>query len=572
VQSSPGTTLDVPIRPIRLNGSCRILSLGSARDAERFDTGPFPSSIISLTSPTDIWSDRANPALDEFETWSTLSLTAENAAVLRHAQGRNVLSSTVYGYVEAEERIVGFGKGGSESMTIFIVKEGDDRIIVRKILSEALTTAQWERLGQGVMLPPFVKAMNQARYLKALPDTVRPYFPEAFECVEREIPVPEHLGPGERGVHKEVVYEMSFVPGQEVSRFVEEHCPPSAVVARLYTQILTTLNRVVHSVRRAPAPGETLEASYFRKIEDRLALCERTAPRTFNERLLGTERIVFNGVSYLNAPSLLRRFRERPEFLDILEPRYHALVMGDSNTENIKITHVEPLIRAQRLIESAAPADQVDAALAAITAESLGIRFLDPRAIGFDSQGGETRDDPMYDNKPWHNSIGHYDEIHHEHFALRVQTGEGRAPRVDIEFTDGNRYQRSYAVRDATVRGGGVDSDAPRGIEDYFAPVMTEVYGLDDPDSAFRRDDPYWLIRFVFVMGTHFTAMPPFHFQAELDGALVDDYAIQRRPVAIYCEGVKWLNWALEMLEGTRTQFLGLPVPQLPDHTERTKL
>jgi hypothetical protein len=57
-----------------------------------------------------------------------------------------------------------------------------------------------------------------------------------------------------------------------------------------------------------------------------------------------------------------------------------------------------------------------------------------------------------------------------------------------------------------------------------------------------------------------------------LDGALVDDYAIQRRPVAIYCEGVKWLNWALEMLEGKRTEFLGLPVPQLPDHTERTKL
>ena len=88
--------------------------------------------------------------------------------------------------------------------------------------------------------------------------------------------------------------------------------------------------------------------------------------------------------------------------------------------------------------------------------------------------------------------------------------------------------------------------------------------GLDDPDSPYLRDDPYWLVRFVFMMGQHFTAMPPFHFQKELDGTLVDTYQTQRRPVAIYCEGVKWLNWALQMLEGDRTEFLGLAVPPLP--------
>jgi hypothetical protein len=94
---------------------------------------------------------------------------------------------------------------------------------------------------------------------------------------------------------------------------------------------------------------------------------------------------------------------------------------------------------------------------------------------------------------------------------------------------------------------------------------MTEVYRLDDPDSRHLRDDPYWLIRFAFVMGTHFTAMPPFHFQAELGGTVIDSHQTQRRPVAIYCEGVKWLNWALEMLEGRRTELFGLPVPPLPD-------
>jgi hypothetical protein len=91
---------------------------------------------------------------------------------------------------------------------------------------------------------------------------------------------------------------------------------------------------------------------------------------------------------------------------------------------------------------------------------------------------------------------------------------------------------------------------------------MTAALGLDDPDSPFLTDDPDWLVRFVFMMGTHFTAMPPFHFQAELDGTLTDTPLVQRRPVAIYCEGVKWLNWAAEMLEGTRTEFLGLPVPR----------
>jgi hypothetical protein len=566
VSSSP-STLDFPVRRIQLNGNCQILSLGSTLDAAHVDTGPFRADVIAVRSPTDIWRKRANPALDDFETRSTLSLTAEYREVLRHARGRNLLSSVVYAYVDSGEEVVGFGKGGSESMTIFIKKEGDDRVYVRKILSEALTTARWNRDGEGVMLPPFAKARNQAEYLKALPESVRPYFPQAFASLEREIGVPGHLRQDERTTHKEVIYEMSYVPGQEVSRFVAEHCPPPAVIARLYTVVLKVLNDEVHAVNRVPAPGRTLEVSYFRKIEDRLDLCRRTAPRTFDEHLLDTERIVVNGVSYLNSAALLRRFRGNPAFLDVLEPRVHSLVMGDTNTENVKITDTGPLLRAQRLIESGAAAEEVDAALAAVTAASLGIRFLDPRAIGFRSTGADTSDDPMYDNKPWHNSIGHYDELHHEHFALRVRSGPGRTPSVDIEFTEGNPYQRAYRVRDVAVAGGAVDPGAPSGMEDHFAPIMTEVYGLDDPGSPHLRDDPYWLIRFAFVMGTHFTAMPPFHFQSELGGTLIDNHQSQRRPVAIYCEGVKWLNWALEMLEGRRTEFLGLPVPPPPART-----
>ncbi|HEX5406794.1 MAG TPA: hypothetical protein VFX16_31350 [Pseudonocardiaceae bacterium] len=136
---------------------------------------------------------------------------------------------------------------------------------------------------------------------------------------------------------------------------------------------------------------------------------------------------------------------------------------------------------------------------------------------------------------------------------------------MQIEFDKDNPYQRAYRVRDVEPMGDKVDTAAePQGMEDYFRTVMTAVYDLDDQESHYLKDDPYWLIRFVFMMGTHFTAMPPFHFQAELDGTLTDSYRAQRRPVAIYCEGIKWLNWALAMLEGRRTQFLGIEVPPLP--------
>src|SRR5215468_1803887 len=211
VLSSSSSALDAPARRIHLNRNCRILSLGSMLDPAHFDTEPFQMGIISVLSPTDIWRKRVNLALDDFEVRSTLSLTAEYSKVLHHARGRNLLSTTVYAYVNSGETVVDFGKGGSESMTIFIKKEGDDRLFVRKILSEALTTAKWDRDGEGVMLPPFAKAKNQAEYLKALPESVRPYFPEAFESIEREIPVPDHLRKDDKTTHTEVIYEMSYV-------------------------------------------------------------------------------------------------------------------------------------------------------------------------------------------------------------------------------------------------------------------------------------------------------------------------------------------------------------------------
>ncbi|WP_369371658.1 hypothetical protein AB1046_23330 [Promicromonospora sp. Populi] len=517
---------------------------------------------VTLGSHLDVTTRGINGALDWLEDTSALDLTIEKKAVLRHAQGRRVLTTTVNTYINPDERVVGFGAGGSESMTVFLLKDGSTRTVVRKILSEALVTAAWSIDGTGVMLPPFAKAKQQAEYLRHLPEPVNRYFPEVFDVIEREIPA-VHPGTDQPGTHQEVIYEMSFIPGDEVSRYIERYSPPPPVVAKMYEEIYRVIERDIHSVNRIPAPGSTIDESYLTKIEDRLALSRRTAPHTFGAHLLEPEWIRVNGNRYRNVRNLLRWFREHPEHHRFLEPRFHSLVMGDTNTENIKISHTGPLHMAHKLIEQGVPRREIDAALAAITPDTLGIKFLDPRAIGYRSTGRETIDDPMYDNKPWHNSIGHYDEMHFEHFQLDVRTSPDAEPAIRVDFEDGNPFQRAYRVRDVVERGGAVDPDHPKGMEDYFARVMTRALGLDDPDSTYLAQDPYWLVRFVFMMGTHFTAMPPFHFQAELDGTLTDSYQVQRRPVAIYGEGIKWLNWSVEMLEGKRTSFLGLPVPRL---------
>ncbi|KAL7940032.1 hypothetical protein V8C42DRAFT_42164 [Trichoderma barbatum] len=555
---------------LRLNGDVQIVCLASSPAHETFDTAPFGSEVTLIATPADITRRGHNTALEALEHCCISLLTGDNQRVLQFAQGRKILSSTVFSYIKLGEQVLGFGKGGSESMTVFVTRQTmipldttSKPIIVRKILSESLIAAGWNPDGEGVMLPPFRKAKRQAEFLKALPDPARPYFPEVFEVLEREIPVPPHQRQGmQRDSFKETIYEMSFVPGEEVSRYVERCSPPPAIVARIYEQIALVLARDVHSLYRAPAPGQTLETSYFHKIEARLALCRRTAPLTFGPNLLDTDHIVINGVQYRNVGTLLKAFREHPAYCEILEPRVHALVMGDTNTENIKINNLGPLQHAQILIESGAAQSEIDAALDAMTASSMDLRFLDPRAIGFTSEGAETRDDPMYDNKPWHNSLGHYDEMHHERFELAVGAGPSQTPDIHITYKPNNPYARAYRVEDLTERGIDIGSrPGGVGMEHYFAPVMRKLYDMDNPNSARIAEDPHWLVRFVFIMGTHFMAMPPFHFQTEFGGALIDSLLVQRRPVAIFCEGIRWLNWALQMLEGTRHSFLGIQVP-----------
>ena len=133
--------------------------------------------------------------------------------------------------------------------------------------------------------------------------------------------------------------------------------------------------------------------------------------------------------------------------------------------------------------------------------------------------------------------------IHSESFELKINKNHD-GMSIEVIPHNNHSYSSSYD-----------------GIENYFKSVMYKAWDLDNPESEMNKKDPYWIIRFAFIMGAHFTAMPPFHFHKNEDGTMIDSYKYQRRPVAIYAEGIKWLNLALKMLEGRTSEFYGISVP-----------
>ncbi len=427
-------------------------------------------------------------------------------------------------YLNEGEELTGFGKGGSESLVLFVDSQAIGAPVVRKVCSEELVSVEWDPKGSGVMAPPSLKARYQVDYLQKLPDEVRPYFPVIHGV--RELAVAPTEGTDDQ--KRKFVSDQSYVPGVEVSSFVEEHQPSPKVVAHLHREILRCLREKVHTHRRTENNDPTIEASYLDKITDRLAISQKAAPETFTPLIAG-DSIVINGERYRNISPLLEWFRS-PAILDVLEPRYHSLVMGDTNTENVKITEPDTLLTVMREGHND------------FTYDDLGIMFIDPRAIGHNSVGGETVDDYMYDNKPVHNSLGNYDTIHGEHFQLHPDVVNGEV-RINMRPTEDNPFREPY-----------------RDMAKDFAYVME---GWDIKSDEFLRDDPNWLVRFAFMMGTHFAAMPPFHFKKDPEGVVQEDWQEQKRAVAVYCEGIKWLNLAQDMMSGKVKEFCGVQVPSL---------
>jgi hypothetical protein len=112
--------------------------------------------------------------------------------------------------------------GGSEALVLFV---RPPRVIVRKIWSERLISAEWNPDGKGVMSPPLEKAKLQVDYLMNLPDAVKRYFPEVYDF--REIKTYDVDTGGMLVERREFICDQSYIPGIEVSTFVERYrlCP-----------------------------------------------------------------------------------------------------------------------------------------------------------------------------------------------------------------------------------------------------------------------------------------------------------------------------------------------------------
>lgn len=435
--------------------------------------------------------------------------------------------SRVLSYIKPDEKLVGFGDGGSEALVIFADSPAYGGPFVRKVCGEALASVPWDPDGTGVMSPPSTKGGLQVDYILGLPDTVKTYFPTIHHAQAEDDVLP--CGTPDR----KLILDQELITGAQMSSFIATAKPTPQVVAHLHHEVMRLLADRVHTERVTPNHEDTIKESYLDKITERLELSRQAAPEIFSP-LITAEGIVIDGKTYPNINELLGFFGD-PSVQAMLEPRYHSLVMGDTNTENVMITKPDELMQAMK-----------EPGFPNFTYDDIGLKFIDPRAIGFRTVGRNTVDDYMYDNKPPHNTLGNYDVIHNEHFDLSV-VYQGAIPFVEVGHHTNNPYTEPY-----------------EGMSQYFKYVME---GWRASSETFRQNDPNWLLRFTFMMGTHFAAMPPFHFKREEDGTVSDDIEMQKRAIAIYCEGIKWLSMAREMIIGQRQNLYGIPLPEIqPDN------
>ncbi len=427
--------------------------------------------------------------------------------------------ATAQNYINPGEKLINFAVGGGSSLVLFIKKDGEAKIIARKVWSSKTQTIEWgnQMDHSTVMAPPIQKGYLQIEYLQNLPESVKDFFPKILSFSSET---------DENGCFSEVICDESYIEGIEVSTFIKKYQPSPQIVAALYTEIFRCLREVIHTHRKKQFNDLMLEVSYLKKVEDRLRTANRAIPKVMDFLLQG-ETITINNQNYINIPTILNYFRHHPH-RDNLEPPYLCLVSGDTNTQNIMISETEPLFRA------------IQTGVTDFTYKEIGIKFIDPRAVGFNSKGSTTVDDPLYDSKPFHNSFGNYDMIYDKHFDLINSSISGHSYIEIIEMN--NPYALSY-----------------NGLESHFKDIMKNGWGVN---QKFIQEDPHWLTRFIFLLGTHFAAMIPFQIEKIDVPTPIDDVEAQKRAVAIYCEGVKWLNLALKILDGATSEFLGISVHQ----------
>jgi hypothetical protein len=406
-------------------------------------------------------------------------------------------------YVAADEELLDWGRAGTES--VVLIMRSKVGVFARKIMANRFSACPWAAAGDGAMAPPARKGRYQVEYLTNLPAAAQEYFPTVLamhEPIGMSRRAGEGCGPPQPD---ELVVDLSFIEGPSISSLVAAAAPPAVAVARLYEETLRLLRDKLHCHRVSPPPPHGSASQHLSKVSGRLALTHRALPRLVGAHLLVAERIRYDGIGLRNWPWLARTLRARlHDRVSLLPPRL-CLTMGDTNTENVKVTNPATFLAA------------VESGNLDFTYDDLGLMFLDPRGIGWGTTGADVVDDYLYDLKIWHNSLGNYDVLANGHYQVRLSHV---GTHLDVRIDRGpNPFDLSY-----------------EGIGDYFSSVIGRTLG------DVTRTDPGWFERFLFVMGTHFLAMLPFHVHRRADGTIPDTVPQQRRVVALYCEGLWWLN------------------------------
>jgi len=180
------------------------------------------------------------------------------------AERFSVTPGEIESYIQPNEKLNGFATGGSESLVFFVTRLNENQMRVRKVWSEKFIPVSWEPSGEGVMTPPLQKAKLQIEYLRNLPEDAKPYFPEVYDV--REVVRIESAPEGNPIERREVICDLSYIPGVEVSTFVQKYQPSPAVVAHIHREILRCLRDKIHPKRKKERNEQTVEASYLDKM------------------------------------------------------------------------------------------------------------------------------------------------------------------------------------------------------------------------------------------------------------------------------------------------------------------
>lgn len=352
--------------------------------------------------------------------------------------------------------------GGSESQTQLVVDVGSRRKFVRKEAHQHAALVDWpgdHPYSKGLVW----RLRRQVSFLQSLPPGAIQLFPQVL-AVDDNRP-------------KSLSVDLEYIDGPTVSQLARSEPARWGPAVELAREVLQTR---VHCHWRTPAAGWHLfQHWHVSKMTSRFGLArsavlahhlEQRRQIVVNGRQLSPLRVVLDQLSTHEA---------------MLSPAWLSMVVGDTNTHNI-------------LVE-----DQ----------NAQQIRFLDPRGVGV-LIDGHVVDDPLYDWKFWHNSLGHYDALFEGRFEL---TGAA----------DGEVLLRH--------------SD-PLGVRTWRA--AHQLFGRDplvtgDFDPIFLGQHVFQ--RFLFLMGSHFVAMMPFHLNRHnQEGRCAADL--------MYLEALFWLNLCLNSI------------------------